>query len=82
MPSCPAAARPALRPAQTSVLSAERVEPVFPHDFPEKLATVILDEVAPGMPDERRTGYVERLLPLLNHLLVSSLEVMDKDNGE
>lgn len=78
----PVASRKALRPAQTSVLSAERVQPLFPHDFPEKLAAVVLDEMAPGLSDDHRAEVVERLLPLLNHLLVSTLEVTDKENGE
>ena len=76
-----AASRPALRPAQTTVLNAARTEHSFPHDFPEKLATVVLEEVAPGLPDAHRDAVIDALLPLLNHLLVSTLEVMDKETG-
>ena len=77
-----AAPRPALRPAQTTVLNAARAEHTFPHDFPGKLAAVVLEEVAPGLPEPHRTAVIEDLLPLLNHLLVSTLEVTDRETGE
>jgi hypothetical protein len=76
------ASRPALHPAQTRVLAPARMQPSIPHDFPEKLAAVVLDEVSPGLPDESRGGYFDRLVPLLNHLLVSTLEVTDRENEE